>query len=114
MENIIGESFDGASNMRGEFGGVQKLIRDVSPNSVYTWCYAHVLNLAATDIGLQTNGFWSRIMIDEAVGSAKLKKLQKIGDTKKTEGKRNIFGMPKVLNDSVNLPEFNAKAFFEA
>jgi hypothetical protein len=50
MENIIGESFDGASNMRGEFGGVQKLIRDVSPNSVYTWCYAHVLNLAATDM----------------------------------------------------------------
>ena len=36
MENIIGESYDGASNMRGEFAGVQKLIRDDSPNSVYT------------------------------------------------------------------------------
>ena len=94
-EKIIGESFDGASNMRGEFGCVQKLIRDVSPNSVYTWCYAHVPNLAATDmvenvtevknlIGLlqSTATFfsdsckrmdvWSRIMIDEAVGSATL------------------------------------------
>ena len=50
MENIVGESFDGASNMRGQFNGVQKLIKDVSPNSLYTWCYAHVLNLAATDI----------------------------------------------------------------
>lgn len=46
MENIIGESFDGASNMRGEFAVVHKLIIDVSPNSVYTWCYAHVLNRA--------------------------------------------------------------------
>ena len=36
MENIIGESHDGASNMRGEFASVQKLIRDDSPNSVYT------------------------------------------------------------------------------
>jgi hypothetical protein len=50
MEKIIGESFDGASNIRGDFGCLQKLIRDVSPNSVYTWCYAHVLNLAATDM----------------------------------------------------------------
>ena len=43
MEYIIDESFDRASNMRRKFAGVQKLIRDVSPNSVYTWCYAHVL-----------------------------------------------------------------------
>ena len=47
---IVGESFDGASNMRGQFISVQKRIKDVSPNSIYTWCYAHVLNLAATDM----------------------------------------------------------------
>ena len=152
MENIIGESFDGASNMRGEFGGVQKLIRDVSPNSVYTWCYAHVLNLAATDMVenitevknlidlLQSTAtffshsckridVWSRIMIDEVVGSAKLKKLQKIGDTRwwsKQAALETIFGpynnqksgtyfvMLKVLNEIVNHPKFNAKASFEA
>ncbi|CAB4013240.1 Hypothetical predicted protein [Paramuricea clavata] len=50
MENIIGESFDGASNMRSEIGDSCKRM-DV----------------------------WSRIKIDEAVGSAKLRKLQKIG-----------------------------------
>ena len=50
MENIVGESFDGAANMRGEYNGVQKHLKEVAPNSVYIWCYAHVLNLAATDL----------------------------------------------------------------
>ena len=49
MSNIVGESFDGAANMRGSYSGVQKFITAEAPNSVYIWCYAHVLNLAATD-----------------------------------------------------------------
>ena len=68
-------------------------------------------------------------MIDEVVGSAKLKKLQKIGDTRwwsKQAALETIFGpynnqksgtyfvMLKVLNDIVNHPKFNAKASFEA
>ena len=72
---------------------------------------------------------WSRIMIEEVVGSAKLKKLQKIGDTRwwsKQAALETIFGpynnqksgtyfvMLKVLNDIVNHPKFNAKASFEA
>ena len=56
MEYIIDESFDGASNMRRKFAGVQKLIRDVSPNSVYRWCYAHVLNLCCYRYGRKHTG----------------------------------------------------------
>ena len=104
MENIVGESFDGASNMRGQFNGVQKLIKDVSPNSLYTWCYAHVLNLAATDIveniiavknlmgrfqstatffsdSCKWMNVWSEVLGAQTVRSAKLKRLQKIGAT---------------------------------
>ena len=111
MENIVGESFDGASNMRGQFNGVQKLIKDVSPNSIYTWCYAHVLNLAATDMveniiavknlmGLLQStatffsdsckrmNVWSEVLGAQAVGSAKLKRLQKIGATRWWSNKR--------------------------
>lgn len=36
--------------MRGEYRGVQCLIKDVSAKSVFMWCYSHVLNLCATDI----------------------------------------------------------------
>ena len=36
MRNVVGESSDGAANMRGEHKGVQKFIKDISPNSVYT------------------------------------------------------------------------------
>ena len=50
IENIVGESFDGAANMRGEYNGVQKHPKEVAPNSVYIWYYAQVLNLAATDL----------------------------------------------------------------
>ena len=30
MRNVVGESFDGAANMRGEHKGVQKFIKDIS------------------------------------------------------------------------------------
>ena len=95
MENIVGESFDGAANMRGEYNGVQKHLKEVAPNSVYIWCYAHVLNLAATDLSenivqvkkliglLQTtvnffsesskrSNVWTELSAETRVGSAKL------------------------------------------
>ena len=44
MEDIVGSSFDGALNMRGQNQGVKKYIKDLAPNAVYIWCYAHILN----------------------------------------------------------------------
>ena len=32
---LRGQGYDGASNMRGEFNGVQKLIRDENPYALY-------------------------------------------------------------------------------
>jgi hypothetical protein len=50
VENIAGAAVDGAANMRGENSGVMKYIRDEAPQSVYIWCYAHILNLSSTDL----------------------------------------------------------------
>jgi hypothetical protein len=47
--NVIGEAFDGASNMRGEFSGLQSKIKERNPKSIYIWCYSHVLNLCICD-----------------------------------------------------------------
>lgn len=46
---LIGQSYDGARNMRGQYNGVQALIRNEHPSAVYIWCWAHRLNLVVID-----------------------------------------------------------------
>jgi len=40
---LPGQGYDGASNMRGEFNGVHKLIRDENPYALYVHCFDHQL-----------------------------------------------------------------------
>ncbi|CAH2293902.1 zinc finger MYM-type 1-like [Pelobates cultripes] len=104
LEQCIGDSFDGAANMSGTYTGLQALMTEVRPSHIQTWCYAHVLNLVICDassvcvpavslFGLLGNlsTFFSesykRIKIWEdqlkaKTGSAKLKRLDKIGTTR--------------------------------
>jgi len=44
-KNLIGQSYDGAANMRGEYNGLQVKIKNENPHAVYIWCWAHRLNL---------------------------------------------------------------------
>jgi len=44
------QGYDGASNMRGEFNGVQKLIRDENPYAFYVHCFAHQLQLVVVTV----------------------------------------------------------------
>uniref|UniRef100_H3B1F8 HAT C-terminal dimerisation domain-containing protein n=1 Tax=Latimeria chalumnae TaxID=7897 RepID=H3B1F8_LATCH len=44
-QKLIAQSYDGASVMCGESGGVQRKVRDRYPNAHYVHCYAHQLNL---------------------------------------------------------------------
>jgi len=41
----ISQSYDGASNMRGAVSGLQARISNRAPKAMYTWCYAHRMNL---------------------------------------------------------------------
>ncbi|XP_050065156.1 zinc finger MYM-type protein 1-like [Aphis gossypii] len=50
FKNIIGSSSDGAANMQGEYNGFRAHIMTENKNSVYIWCYAHILNLRVCDI----------------------------------------------------------------
>ena len=45
IANLRGQRYDGASNMRGEFNGLQKLIRGENPYAFYVHCFAHQLRL---------------------------------------------------------------------
>jgi hypothetical protein len=45
VARLRGQGYDGASNMRGEYNGLQKLIRDENPHAFYVHCFAHQLQL---------------------------------------------------------------------
>lgn len=47
---LVGQSYDGANNMRGQYQGLQSFIKEVNPAAVYTWCYAHQLNLIVVQV----------------------------------------------------------------
>ncbi|XP_074271746.1 uncharacterized protein LOC141595681 [Silene latifolia] len=46
IENIRGQGCDGASNMRGEWSGLQALFLNECPYAYYVHCFAHRLQLA--------------------------------------------------------------------
>ncbi|XP_050374625.1 uncharacterized protein LOC126792201 [Argentina anserina] len=46
VENIRGQGYDGASNMRGQFHGLKTLFLEDCPYAYYVHCFAHRLQLA--------------------------------------------------------------------
>src|ERR1044072_5993761 len=45
ISRMRGQGYDGASNMRGKFNGLQQKILDENPYAFYVHCYAHRLQL---------------------------------------------------------------------
>jgi hypothetical protein len=45
ITRLRGQGYDGTSNMRGEFNGLQKRILDDNPYAFYVHCFAHQLQL---------------------------------------------------------------------
>ncbi|XP_035823482.1 zinc finger MYM-type protein 1-like [Zea mays] len=50
ISKIRGQGYDGASNMRGEFNGLQRKILDINPHAYYVHCFAHQLQLVVVSI----------------------------------------------------------------
>ena len=112
MSDVIGDSFDGASNMSGVHGGLQAEIQKASPESIYIHCYAHALNLVMTRVTSDSNearnlfglissvaNFFSqshkRMDVWTEVNKDAQRRLQKIGETRwwsKDVALKNIFG----------------------
>ena len=49
FDRVRGQCYDGASAMSGKRSGVAKQISDLEPRAIFTHCYGHALNLAASD-----------------------------------------------------------------
>jgi hypothetical protein len=50
IHRIRGQGYDGASNMRGEFHGLQRRVIDVNPYAFYIHCFAHQLQLVVVSL----------------------------------------------------------------
>jgi hypothetical protein len=50
MSKLRGQGYDGASNMRGQFRGLQRLILDENPYAFYIHCFAHQLQLVVVAV----------------------------------------------------------------
>jgi len=50
IENLRGQTYDGASNMRGKYNGCQAIIRRDQPLAAYVHCSAHCANLIAAAV----------------------------------------------------------------
>ena len=48
-ELIRGQAMDGCSTMSGIRGGLQPLVREISPSALYVYCMAHRLNLVLVE-----------------------------------------------------------------
>ncbi|PIA40218.1 hypothetical protein AQUCO_02500131v1 [Aquilegia coerulea] len=47
---LCGQGYDGASNMRGQFGGLKTLIMNENESAYYVHCFAHQLQLALVGV----------------------------------------------------------------
>ncbi|KAM5586362.1 zinc finger MYM-type protein 1, partial [Rosa sericea] len=58
VENMRGQGYDGASNMRGEFNGLQALFREECPYAYYVHCFAHRLQLTLNTAAKGVHDIW--------------------------------------------------------
>ena len=76
IQNIRGQGYDGASNMRGEFNGLQALVLNDCSYAYYVHCFAHRLQLAlvaASKEVIQIHQFFTKLssIVNLVVASCK-------------------------------------------
>ncbi|KAE9523203.1 hypothetical protein AGLY_016436 [Aphis glycines] len=102
FSNIVSQAYDGGANLSGIHNGLQALIKNDAPQSIYTHCQSHLLNLTLTQasdscsqainlFGLldrlaiffsqsyKRMGMRKQTVIENSDGNEKLLRLQKIG-----------------------------------
>ena len=55
VNDVVGQGYDGACNMRGASKGVQARIKELNKNAIFTHCYAHNLNRALDNASCDTS-----------------------------------------------------------
>ncbi|XP_052288934.1 uncharacterized protein LOC102623386 isoform X2 [Citrus sinensis] len=58
VENLRGQGYDGASNMAGEWNGLQSLFLNDCPYAYYVHCFAHRLQLILVAVSKEVHEVW--------------------------------------------------------
>ncbi|KAJ1257064.1 hypothetical protein BS78_K226400 [Paspalum vaginatum] len=82
IARLRGQGYDNASNMRGEFNGLQKLIRDENPYAFYIHGFAHQLRLVVVSVTSAVSSFddffnYLGLIVTSTGASCKRKDLEK-------------------------------------
>ncbi|XP_015947916.1 uncharacterized protein LOC107472903 [Arachis duranensis] len=88
VENIRGQGYDGASNMRGEWNGLQALFLKDSPQAYYVHYFAHMLQLAlvaASRDVLQIHEFFTQLNSIVTIVSASSKRHDQLQESQAIE-----------------------------
>uniref|UniRef100_A0A453RQX0 DUF4371 domain-containing protein n=2 Tax=Aegilops tauschii subsp. strangulata TaxID=200361 RepID=A0A453RQX0_AEGTS len=86
VAKLRGQGYDGASNMRGEFNGLQKLIRDENPYAFYIHCFAHQLQLVVVAVSRCCKGvedFFEYVTMIVNVSGSSCRRKDKLLDKQK-------------------------------
>jgi hypothetical protein len=80
ISRLRGQGYDGASNMRGEFNGLQRKILDENPYAFYVHCFAHRLQLVvvavATSSSSYVHDFFEYVSLIVTTSSSSCKKME--------------------------------------
>ncbi|XP_025684945.1 uncharacterized protein [Arachis hypogaea] len=88
VENIRGQGYDGASNMRGEWNGLQALFLKDSPQAYYVHYFAHRLQLALVTASrevLQIHEFFTQLNSIVTIVSASSKRHDQLQEVQTIE-----------------------------
>ena len=83
VEDMRGQGYDNASNMKGKNIGMQKRILDINPSAFYVLCSSHSLNLVVNDAAKASEYAVSFFSLVEKIYNFFPASTRKLGCTKK-------------------------------
>ncbi|XP_025702776.1 uncharacterized protein LOC107488348 [Arachis duranensis] len=93
IENIRGQGYDGASNMRGEWNGLQALFLNDCRQAYYVHCFAHRLQLALVATSrevLQIHEFFTQLIAIVNIVGASCKRHDQLQEAQEIENAKLI------------------------
>ncbi|XP_021995921.1 zinc finger MYM-type protein 1-like [Helianthus annuus] len=102
INTVRGQSYDGASNMRGEFNGLKALILKDNPSAHYIHCFAHQLQLVIVVVAKKhasVKTFYEFLSMVVTTVSASCKREDMLREEKRLEWKKRYlkFDPSKIL-----------------
>ncbi|KAK1410977.1 hypothetical protein QVD17_37520 [Tagetes erecta] len=110
IDQVRGQGYDGASNMRGKFNGLKSLILRDNPSAHYIHCFAHQLQLVIVAVAKKHEGvktFYEYLSMVVNTVSASCKRKDMLREAKKERVEKEILKgelkTGKGLNQEVSL-----------